>query len=76
MKDREVEDWYRSLLATTVNDVRFVFLTWNVIHYLVPPKGGLSIPLLGIHGGITYSVGLASHQFGKARSVPYLDDAL
>ncbi|GKV46253.1 hypothetical protein SLEP1_g53252 [Rubroshorea leprosula] len=76
MKDRKVEDWHRSLLAATVNDVRFVLPTWNATHYLAPPERRHYIPLLGIHGGVTYSVELASRQFGKAQSVPYFDDAL
>ncbi|GKV46606.1 hypothetical protein SLEP1_g53580 [Rubroshorea leprosula] len=59
-----------------VNDVRFVLPTWNATHYPAPPKGRHSIPLLGIHGGVTYSVELASRQFGKAQSIPYLDEAL
>ncbi|GKU89510.1 hypothetical protein SLEP1_g3639 [Rubroshorea leprosula] len=76
MKDRKTEDWHRSLLATTVNDVKFVLPTWSATHYLAPPKGHHSIPLLGIHGGVTYSVELASRQFGKAQNAPYLEDAL
>ncbi|GKV25038.1 hypothetical protein SLEP1_g34546 [Rubroshorea leprosula] len=76
VKDRKTEDWHRSLLVATINDVGFVLLTWNDTHYLAPLEGHHSIPLLGIHGGVTYSVKLASCQFGKAQSVPYLDDAL
>ncbi|GLT29314.1 hypothetical protein SLA2020_041880 [Shorea laevis] len=76
MKDRKVEDWHRSLLSTIVNDVKFVLSTWSATHYLTPLKGCHSIPLFGTHGGVTYSVELASCQFGKAQSVPYLDDAL
>ncbi|GLU06511.1 hypothetical protein SLE2022_235390 [Rubroshorea leprosula] len=76
VKDRKTEDWHRSLLTTTINDVGFVLPTWNATHYLAPPERHHSIPLLGIHGGVTYSVELTSHQFGKAQSIPYLDDAL
>ncbi|GLT63425.1 hypothetical protein SLA2020_359910 [Shorea laevis] len=76
VKDRKVEDWHRSLLAATVNDVRFVLPNWKATHYLAPPEGRHSIPLLGIQGGVTYSVELASRQFGKAQGVPYLDEAL
>ncbi|GLT27378.1 hypothetical protein SLA2020_023820 [Shorea laevis] len=76
VKDRKTEDWHRSLIAAIINDVRFVLPTWNATHYLAPPEGHHSIPLLGIHGGVTYSVELASRQFGKAQSIPYLDDAL
>ncbi|GKV31552.1 hypothetical protein SLEP1_g40231 [Rubroshorea leprosula] len=75
VKDRKTKDWHQSLLVATINDVGFVLSTWNATHYLAPPKGHHSIPLLGIHGGVTYSVELASRQFGKAQSVPYLDDA-
>ncbi|GLT83160.1 hypothetical protein SLE2022_014670 [Rubroshorea leprosula] len=74
VKDRKTEDWHRSLLVATVNDVGFVLPTWNATHYLAPSKGHHSIPLLGIHGRVTYSVELAFHQFGKAQSIPYLDD--
>ncbi|GKV34377.1 hypothetical protein SLEP1_g42754 [Rubroshorea leprosula] len=76
VKDRKIEDWHRSLLAATINDVKFVLPTWSATHYLAPPEGHHSIPLLGIHGGVTYSVELASRQFGKAQNAPYLDDAL
>ncbi|GKV38838.1 hypothetical protein SLEP1_g46703 [Rubroshorea leprosula] len=76
VKDRKTEDWHRSLLATTVNDVRFVLPTWSATHYLAPFEGHHSIPLLGIHGGVLYSMELASRQFGKAQNAPYLDDAL
>ncbi|GLT29792.1 hypothetical protein SLA2020_046370 [Shorea laevis] len=76
MKDRKMADWHRLILAVTVNDIRFVLLTWSATHYLAPPEEHHSIPLLGIHGGVTYLVKLPSHQFGKAQSIPYLDDAL
>ncbi|GLT52437.1 hypothetical protein SLA2020_257800 [Shorea laevis] len=76
VKDRKTEDWHRSLLATIVNDVKFVLPTWNATHYLAPPEGHHSILLLGIHGGVTYSAELASRQFGKAQGVPHLDDTL
>ncbi|GKV44623.1 hypothetical protein SLEP1_g51785 [Rubroshorea leprosula] len=61
VKDRKTEDWHRSLLATTINDVRFFLLTWDATHYLAPLEEHHSIPLLGIHGGVTYSMELASH---------------
>ncbi|GKV34731.1 hypothetical protein SLEP1_g43077 [Rubroshorea leprosula] len=76
VKDRKTEDWHRSLLAATINDVGFILLTWNATHYLAPPEGHHSIPLLGIHGRVTYSVKLASRQFEKAQSISYLEDAL
>ncbi|GKV38982.1 hypothetical protein SLEP1_g46828 [Rubroshorea leprosula] len=72
VKDRKTEDWHQSLLVTTVNDVGFVLPTWNVTQYLAPPKRHYSIPLLGIHGGVTYSVELASsHEvWEKCRMLP------
>ncbi|GLT28083.1 hypothetical protein SLA2020_030390 [Shorea laevis] len=76
MKDRKMEDWHRLFLATTINDVGFVLPNWNATHYLAPPERHHFIPLLGIRRGVTYSVELASRQFGKTQSVPYLDDAL
>ncbi|GKV34052.1 hypothetical protein SLEP1_g42475 [Rubroshorea leprosula] len=60
VKDKKTEDWHQSLLAATINDVGFVLPTWNVTHYLAPLEGHHSIPLLGIHGNVTYSVELAS----------------
>ncbi|GKV01714.1 hypothetical protein SLEP1_g14255 [Rubroshorea leprosula] len=53
-----------------------LFSVPSATYYLAPPEGHHSIPLLGIHGGVTYSVELASRQFGKAQNAPYLDDAL
>ncbi|GKU93222.1 hypothetical protein SLEP1_g6830 [Rubroshorea leprosula] len=64
------------LRVATVNDVGFILPTWNATHYLAPPERHHSIPLLGIHGRVTYSMELASRQFGKTQSVPYLDNAL
>ncbi|GKU89651.1 hypothetical protein SLEP1_g3765 [Rubroshorea leprosula] len=75
MKDRKTEDWHRSLLAATVNDVGFVLPTWNATYYLGPPKGYHSIPLLGIQGGVTYSVELASRNLWEAkRSLEFAEE--
>ncbi|GKV15514.1 hypothetical protein SLEP1_g26301 [Rubroshorea leprosula] len=79
MKEFGLKDLATSHVASslaTINDVGFVLLTWNATHYLAPPEGHHSIPLLGIHGGVTYLVELASHQFAKAQSVPYLGETL
>ncbi|GLT29121.1 hypothetical protein SLA2020_040070 [Shorea laevis] len=65
IKDRKMEDWHRLFLAATINDVKFILRTWSATHYLAPPEGHHSIPLLGIRAGVTYLVELASHQFWK-----------
>ncbi|GKU89506.1 hypothetical protein SLEP1_g3635 [Rubroshorea leprosula] len=66
VKDRKTKDWHRSLLAATVNEVGFVLLTWNATHYLAPPDGYHSIPLLGIHG----EVFKAHEMWEKCRMLP------
>ncbi|GLT80519.1 hypothetical protein SLA2020_519540 [Shorea laevis] len=76
IEKRKVEDWHQIFLSASISDVRFVLSSWSATHYLHPPERHHFIPLLGIHGGISYSVELARCQFGDAQGVPYLNDGL
>jgi len=56
--------WPHRIMSLTPSDIVWYYAAWDVGEIIISCGGYSNVPLLGMHGGISYSPTLARRQFG------------